>query len=210
MDTEIRNPSGYCDHLYYPYECPTCKKAHEKKKSSELETLRAENAALRAEIKEWLCESCNTVLPGPPSPGADCVVCPFCRGFCGPRGMIQRWKLEKENAALKERAEKAEEKAVDDFVKRFFGWTVEHLGESKGYVTPRGSWFRANDDLFNGSGDIFDELFKLKKQRDEAVRVERERCAKIVDGHERMAVHVDMCLEKIAAAIRSGEEKANG
>jgi hypothetical protein len=25
MDTAIRNPSGYCDHLYYPEYCKVCK-----------------------------------------------------------------------------------------------------------------------------------------------------------------------------------------
>jgi hypothetical protein len=24
MAVAIRNPSGYCDHLYYPDNCPTC------------------------------------------------------------------------------------------------------------------------------------------------------------------------------------------
>ena len=26
MDIEIRNPSGYCDHLHYPESCKICKK----------------------------------------------------------------------------------------------------------------------------------------------------------------------------------------
>lgn len=26
MDIEIRNPSGFCDHLYYPEQCDVCKK----------------------------------------------------------------------------------------------------------------------------------------------------------------------------------------
>lgn len=25
MDKKIRNPSGHCDHLYFPENCPTCK-----------------------------------------------------------------------------------------------------------------------------------------------------------------------------------------
>lgn len=29
MDIAVRNPSGYCDHLYYPENCDVCKmKAH--------------------------------------------------------------------------------------------------------------------------------------------------------------------------------------
>ena len=30
-DVEIRNPSGYCDHLYYPERCEVCNKKHGRK-----------------------------------------------------------------------------------------------------------------------------------------------------------------------------------
>ncbi len=30
MDKRIRNPSGYCDHLYYPDNCEECKKLEAK------------------------------------------------------------------------------------------------------------------------------------------------------------------------------------
>jgi len=44
---------------------------------------------LRAEVKEWLCEKCNTVFPGPPQPGFQCVVCPQCKGRTGPRLILE-------------------------------------------------------------------------------------------------------------------------
>ena len=28
MDIEIRNPSGFCDHLYYPENCKVCSRSH--------------------------------------------------------------------------------------------------------------------------------------------------------------------------------------
>ena len=31
-------------------------------------------------VREWLCEKCNTVFPGPPQPGASCLICPKCGG----------------------------------------------------------------------------------------------------------------------------------
>ena len=49
-----------------------------------LMALQAENEALRQEVREWLCESCNWVYPGPPQPGVMCVICPRCKGFTGP------------------------------------------------------------------------------------------------------------------------------
>ena len=32
MDIKIRNPSGFCDHLYYPDYCEVCKKNEAKRK----------------------------------------------------------------------------------------------------------------------------------------------------------------------------------
>jgi len=34
MDIELRNPSGYCDHLYYPYNCKICSGISEKEEMS--------------------------------------------------------------------------------------------------------------------------------------------------------------------------------
>lgn len=51
-------------------------------------------ADLRAEVREWLCVDCNTVYPGPPSRGFDCVICPKCEGACGPRLFMENRQLE--------------------------------------------------------------------------------------------------------------------
>ena len=40
---------------------------------------------LRAEVREWLCNKCNRVYPGPPQAGFACVQCPKCSGQTGPR-----------------------------------------------------------------------------------------------------------------------------
>jgi hypothetical protein len=52
-------------------------------------------ADLRAEVREWLCMSCNTVYPGPPQAGFACVMCPKCKGTTGPRGFVERRVLER-------------------------------------------------------------------------------------------------------------------
>lgn len=31
MDVDVRNPSGYCDHLYYPENCKVCKPVPQRK-----------------------------------------------------------------------------------------------------------------------------------------------------------------------------------
>ena len=90
-----------------------------------------------------------------------------------------------ENAALKERAEKAEQ-ARDA--------AIRELGE---YARQRGL---------------------ADHERDEAVRAERERCAKVVEywgeccGVYSYRGHVPLLKEyapRVAAAIRAGEEKGN-
>lgn len=48
---------------------------------------------LRAEVKEWLCDACNTVYPGPPQKGFACVICPLCQGNTGPRNVVEIRKL---------------------------------------------------------------------------------------------------------------------
>jgi len=35
MDLSIRNPSGYCDHLYYPDYCDVCRKIRDKERRKE-------------------------------------------------------------------------------------------------------------------------------------------------------------------------------
>lgn len=63
--------------------------------------LAEELAALRAEVLEWLCVSCNTVYPGAPKPGLFCVMCPQCGGTTGPRGIVERRVLERKVADLR-------------------------------------------------------------------------------------------------------------
>lgn len=47
----IRNPSGYCDHLYYPDNCKTCqKKSGTTIENDHEESLIIENGELRAEV----------------------------------------------------------------------------------------------------------------------------------------------------------------
>ena len=54
---------------------------------------------LRALVEEWLCESCNTVYPGPPARGFACVICPKCGGSTGPRMLMENRKLRAELAS---------------------------------------------------------------------------------------------------------------
>ena len=50
MDLVARNPSGYCDHLYYPDCCEVCKKNH----PSEWDKMKTENARLKA-MFDFIC-----------------------------------------------------------------------------------------------------------------------------------------------------------
>jgi len=56
-DIAIRNPSGYCDHLYYPENCEICKKNEGKVSLAEqliakVDKLKAEMEVLREIVKE--------------------------------------------------------------------------------------------------------------------------------------------------------------
>jgi hypothetical protein len=51
---------------------------------------------LRALVREWLCERCNTVYPGPPQKGLKCVICPKCGGMTGPLQWVEQRKIEAE------------------------------------------------------------------------------------------------------------------
>lgn len=55
---------------------------------------------LAALVREWLCENCNTVYPGPPQPGFRCVICPRCGGATGPKEavLLRRETLRAEKA----------------------------------------------------------------------------------------------------------------
>src|SRR5690606_24494787 len=56
---------------------------------------------LRREVREWMCDRCNTVYPDPPQPGIWCVQCPWCGGDTAPRGVIERRQLEQEIERLR-------------------------------------------------------------------------------------------------------------
>lgn len=65
-----------------------------------IEALEAENTDLLRQVREWLCEACNTVYPGPPQEGVKCVVCPSCGGFTAPSLAVERRRLQRTNADL--------------------------------------------------------------------------------------------------------------
>ena len=91
MEIEIRNPSGFCDHLYYPDMCEVCKKAN----PTELESLRLQVKELEEAIK-LLTEEIELVKK---AFREDIEVA------------IQTIKLlQEQNTELTERAESAEEK----------------------------------------------------------------------------------------------------
>jgi rubrerythrin len=52
-----------------------------------------ERGRLLSEVREWLCEHCNAVFPGPPAPGLSCVTCPRCGGDTAPRPVVEVRKL---------------------------------------------------------------------------------------------------------------------
>lgn len=54
-----------------------------------LDAAEAQNVELRGEVREWLCDKCNTVYPGPPQKGFACVQCPQCGGNTGPRNVME-------------------------------------------------------------------------------------------------------------------------
>ena len=64
--------------------------------------LEADNAWLRREVREWLCEGCRTIYPGPPRKGFSCIICPKCGGLTGPRMTAEMRALEVDNARLRE------------------------------------------------------------------------------------------------------------
>ena len=59
--------------------------------------LSGELAALRAEVRGWLCAKCGRVSVGLPQPGVQCVICPECGGDTGPRVSMEL-RAERERA----------------------------------------------------------------------------------------------------------------
>ena len=92
---------------------------------------------LEAEVKEWLCVSCNYVYPGPPQQGAGCVVCPKCGGKTMPKHMarIAELETEKENfrvGFIREGCRNAElETKLGQAKKRSQFWKDNHLAGNK-------------------------------------------------------------------------------
>ena len=64
------------------------------------DALQAEVARLTSEVREWLCDSCNTIYPGPPQKGVWCVVCPKCGGDTAPTKTIELRKARTRIAEL--------------------------------------------------------------------------------------------------------------
>lgn len=62
--------------------------------------IKAERDKLVREVKEWMCEACNFVYPGPPQEGLACVLCPRCGGHTSPRERVEHRHL---IAGLKDR-----------------------------------------------------------------------------------------------------------
>jgi hypothetical protein len=97
-------------------------------------------------------------------------------------------ELRKENAALKERAEKAEQTAM-----------ALGMQNEPEYVRS----------LREENTRLEFALGMVDMKRDEAVRAERERCAKIAESLYGKTYWDDLS-SGIAGAIRAGKEKANG
>lgn len=67
--------------------------------AEELARLRARVEELTGAVREWLCDKCNTVYPGPPQKGFWCVQCPKCGGPTGPKYLIVNKHLRAELGA---------------------------------------------------------------------------------------------------------------
>jgi hypothetical protein len=59
-DKRIRNPSGYCDHLYYPDSCKICQRMETKEPGVEKEPKVGEVDLIRQYLDRYFCENCNT------------------------------------------------------------------------------------------------------------------------------------------------------
>ena len=61
--------------------------------------VREQLARVLSEVREWVCDWCNHVYPGPPQPGVMCVVCPRCGGNTMPKNVHERLRAEAERDA---------------------------------------------------------------------------------------------------------------
>lgn len=60
--------------------------------------LQRQLAEVVAEVREWACEKCNYVYPGPPQKGFMCVICPRCEGTTVPHETLKRRQAERQLA----------------------------------------------------------------------------------------------------------------
>jgi hypothetical protein len=60
-------------------------------------------AELNAAVREWLCDACQRVYPGPPRAGLHCVICLQCGGNTGPRVTMEKRKADARIAELESR-----------------------------------------------------------------------------------------------------------
>jgi hypothetical protein len=60
------------------------------------------------DVREWCCEKCNTVYPGPPQLGLLCVICPKCSGNTMPYPTWERRKIQQECAQFRSKNESLE------------------------------------------------------------------------------------------------------
>lgn len=58
-------------------------------KTATIEEQKDKIAELTAKVREWLCDECNTVYPGPPLSGLACVICTKCHGDTAPRQSME-------------------------------------------------------------------------------------------------------------------------
>ena len=69
---------------------------------AELAEARAEVERLTREVREWQCDRCNWVYPGPPQKGVSCVICPRCGGNTAPAPVIERRRVCADRDRLRE------------------------------------------------------------------------------------------------------------
>ena len=69
-DIEIRNPKGFCDHLYYPEQCKVCDEKHGKPTYQELEREVKKQLKFIQEMRDHLYASwCDIDLWDPDTKG---------------------------------------------------------------------------------------------------------------------------------------------
>ena len=69
--------------------------------ADEITRLSARVEELEAEVKEWACDQCSTVYPGPPQRGVMCVICPKCGGDTMPWPALKLRRMGQERDELR-------------------------------------------------------------------------------------------------------------